>query len=228
MTKQATPRHDTAIQYKQMENMDDVIFIDTGSSVNTFRNQLLLGRIRVSNQPILMQTNVGSTRIDLEGDFLGLGVVYWDKDLRVNIACFADLILWYRITYDSTVKDACYVHTDKGIIKFVRYGKLYGYRVSENSLNAMAKLEGYKRPTKQPTTEASHAVPAMADNRKGFTDRQFKDARAARDLQAMLGFPATKNFKHHPTEPNQELSRHFERHCKCRENIWWQYCFPQR
>ena len=56
---------------------------------------------------------------------------------------------------------------DNGIIKFVRYGKLY-----------------------------SHAVPTVSDNCKGFTDRQFKDAKAARDLQAMLGFPTTKNFKH--------------------------------
>ena len=32
-------KHDRAIQFKQMENMDDVIFIDTGSSVNTFMNR---------------------------------------------------------------------------------------------------------------------------------------------------------------------------------------------
>ena len=125
-----------------------------------------------------------------------MGVVHWDQDSRVNIVCFADLILRYRITYDSTVEDTFYVHTDKGIIKFLRYGKLYGYRVSRNYLNPMAKLEGYERPTKQPTTEASHAVPTVADNRKGFTNRQFKDAKAARDLKAMLGFPTTANFKH--------------------------------
>ena len=29
---------DGAIQFKQMENMDDIIFIDTGSSVNTIKN----------------------------------------------------------------------------------------------------------------------------------------------------------------------------------------------
>ena len=37
--------HDGAIQFKQMENMDDIIFIDTGSSVNTIKNRLLLGKI---------------------------------------------------------------------------------------------------------------------------------------------------------------------------------------
>ena len=31
-------KHDRAIQFKQMENMDGVIFIDTGSSVNTIKN----------------------------------------------------------------------------------------------------------------------------------------------------------------------------------------------
>ena len=99
-----------------MENMDDIIFIDTGSSVNTIKNWLLLGRIRVSNRPIPMQTNAGSTRIDLEGNFFGLGVMYWDEDLQVNIVCFADLILRYRITYDSEIEDAFYVHMDTGIL----------------------------------------------------------------------------------------------------------------
>ena len=89
-----------------------------------------------------MQTNAGSTRIDLEGNFFGLGVMYWDEDLKVNIVRFADLITQYRITYDSEVEDAFYVHTDNGIIKFVRYGKLYGYKVSEKYLNAVAKSEG--------------------------------------------------------------------------------------
>ena len=156
---------DGAIQFKQMENMDDVIFIDTGSSVHTIKNRLLLSRIRVSDRPILMQTNAGSTRIDLEGDFFGLGVMYWDEDLQVNIVCFADLVLRYRITYDSEIEDAFYVHTDKGIIKFVRYGKLYGYKVSKKYLDAVAKSEGYARPTKQPTTQHSHAVPTVAVER---------------------------------------------------------------
>ena len=122
--------------------------------------------------------------------------MYWDEDLKVNIVCFADLILRYRITYDSEVEDAFYLHMDNGIIKFVRYGKLYGYKVSEKYLNAVAKSKGYDRPTKQPTTQHSHAVPTVADNRKGFTNRQFKDVKAARHLQAMLGFPTTEIFKH--------------------------------
>ena len=82
-----------------------------------------------------------------------MGVVYFDEDLLVNIVCFADLILRYISAYNSTVKDAFYVHTDNGIIKFVRCGKLYSYRVSENYLNATSKSEGYERPTKQPSTQ---------------------------------------------------------------------------
>ena len=35
--------------------------------------------------------------------------MYWDEDLQVNIVCFADLILRYRITYDSEIEYAFYV-----------------------------------------------------------------------------------------------------------------------
>ena len=62
---------DLAQQLKQIENYDNILFADTGSSVTTIFNEKLLSNIRMSKRPILMQTNIGSKRIVLEGDMAG-------------------------------------------------------------------------------------------------------------------------------------------------------------
>ena len=43
----------------------------------------------------------------------------------------------YHVTYDSRKEDAFLIHTDQGIIKFVREGRLYTYEPSKKYLAAV-------------------------------------------------------------------------------------------
>ena len=43
--------------------------------------------------------------------------------------------------------------------------------------------------------EHSNVVTTVAENRKGYTNREFEDAKRARKLYHILGAPSTENFK---------------------------------
>ena len=59
----------------------DTIIIDSGSTIKaTFMNPRFLTNIRKSENPIIMQTNAGVRKIELEGDLEGFGVVKFDPE----------------------------------------------------------------------------------------------------------------------------------------------------
>ena len=54
-----------------------------------------------------------------------------------NIMGFSHMADKYHVTYDSRKEDAFLVHTEHGIIKFAREGRLYMYEPSEKYLAAV-------------------------------------------------------------------------------------------
>ena len=78
-------------------------------------NGEMLENIRVSRNPIVMSTNVGSKEINLEADLHGFGTVYYDEGQMANIVGFAPLVdKGYRIQYDSNVGDKFIVTAPDG------------------------------------------------------------------------------------------------------------------
>ena len=74
------------------------VLLDNGSTVNSFANGEMLENIRVSRNPIVMSTNVGSKEINLEADLYGFGTVYYDAGQMANILGFAPMVdKGYRI-----------------------------------------------------------------------------------------------------------------------------------
>jgi hypothetical protein len=116
----------------------------------------------------------------------GFGKVYYDEDAIANIFGFSDRKKKHRITYDSNKKDAFIVHMDNENIKF-ECSPLYQYLVSE----------GYQRGLKEDQKEngASNLISIVAENRKGYTLRQFERAKEARRLYHIVGTPTVNNFK---------------------------------
>ena len=77
----------------------------------------------------------------------------------------------YRITYDSNKEDAFLVHTDKGIIRFVRtMDGLYAYKPSPKFKQQVAEA---KRTVHE---EANYLVATVEENRKRCTEQQFQNA----------------------------------------------------
>ena len=115
------------------ESLKNVILLDTGSSIGaTFMNPDMVTDIKMSNQPIQMNTNAGFKILGLEGQVPGFGKVYYDPTMMTNIFGFGKLVSKYRIVYDSDVEDAFKVYTNEGVIKFKQNKEgLYVYRPSE-------------------------------------------------------------------------------------------------
>ena len=98
--------------------------------------------------------------------------MWFDPEGVMNTFGFADLAEQYRITYDSAKADKFNVHTDTGIIKFKRNGKLYEYNLPEGYENEEKKM-------KTAMVETPIYVETVAENRKNYSTQQFERAKVA-------------------------------------------------
>jgi hypothetical protein len=100
------------------------------------RNKDLITNIQEAEYPITMNTNVGSRKIEKNGDIPGMKYKVWyDDKSMANIFSFADLVDQYHVVYDSHVEDAFVVDVDGKEVKFPR---------SEEGLYYYNMPEGYK------------------------------------------------------------------------------------
>jgi hypothetical protein len=105
-------------------------------------------------------------------------VVWWNHYLA-NIFGLSDLKKKHRITFDSENEDAFIVHMDNGKMKFTCNPKgLYTFEVSDNYLK-----------------KESHMINSVKENRVGYTQRQFEQAKRARELYHIVGMPTVETFK---------------------------------
>jgi hypothetical protein len=85
----------------------------------------------------------------------------------------------HQITYDSDKEDAFLVHMDNKIIEFeCSPDGLYQYSVSSR----------YQQGLKE------DLISTVAENRQGYTLRQFERAKEARKLYHIVGAPTMNNF----------------------------------
>ena len=118
-------------------NLKDVFILDSGSTIDgTIMNPDFVTNVRPSKSPIGMTTNVGAKLLNIEAEVPGFGRVWFDPEQMANIFGLSKMSERYRITYDSEIDDAFFVHTDDGIIRFGRTDEgLYAYRPSRHFLD---------------------------------------------------------------------------------------------
>ena len=147
------------------------ITLDNGLTLSLFSNPELVEDIRTSKKTLALATNAGVKQSKQEAIVPGFGKFYYDEDAIANIFGFSDLKKKYRITYDSYKEDAFLVHMENKIIKFeCSPDGLYQYQVSK----------GYQESMNQETSNqygTSNLVSTVAENRKGYTLRQFEQAK---------------------------------------------------
>ena len=103
----------------------------------------------------------------------------------------------YRITYDSDKEDALIMQTDNGIIKFSRTPEvIYSYKLSAIYLKHVAETKCMSPPTETSGTQLRNMVSTATENRKDYTQLQFKNSKRARRLYHIVGCPTVENFKH--------------------------------
>jgi hypothetical protein len=161
------------------EHLKDVILLDTESTLKaTFMNPNLVTNIQATRTPISMTTNARTKKIELEAIIPGFGSTWYDPNQIANIYGFSRMADKHQITYDSDKEDAFVVHSShSGIINVERTPDgLYVYKPSATFKNKVATLK-----TKTPLTETTQMITStVKENSKGYTQRQFENAKQAR------------------------------------------------
>jgi hypothetical protein len=104
--------------------------------------------------------------------------VWYDETVIANIFRLSELKK-HRVTYDSEKEDAFIVHMNEDTLKFECNPEgLYTYKVSDEYLK-----------------KQSHLINTVKENRVGYTQRQFEQARRARELYHIVGTPTIESFK---------------------------------
>ena len=207
----------------KINSLRDVILLDSSSSIDgTFCNPALVTNVRPADRKIGMQTNAGVTTLDTQADVPGYGPVYLDPTHVTNIFGLANLVdTTDRVTFDSAVDDAFYVHNKQKISRFGRTEcNLYafkpptGYRKSifdatptpapiavTNTDNSTACLDPEYGLLMTTNTEIyddeyQFVIASLEENKLFYTERQFNDAHKARILYHGSGRPSLPNLKY--------------------------------
>ena len=133
-------------------HLRDLILLDSGSTCHTFMNSDLVKNLRKSNRPINMSTNVGSTKIDMEGDVPPLNKVHFDPSGIANVAALGKIMLQgHRVTMDSQIEHCINVYFEgngKPPTKFMRTeDRLFAYRPDSGYLKEVADSKRMYPPT---------------------------------------------------------------------------------
>jgi hypothetical protein len=136
----------------------------------------MVKNIRESKATLELATDIGTKTTKQVAEVPGFGTVWYDETAIANIFGLSDLKKKHRITFDSEKEDAFIVHMDKGNMKFKCNPE--GIEVSDNYL----KME-------------NHLINTVKENRVGYTQRQFEQAKKARELYHIVGTPTIETFK---------------------------------
>ena len=97
--------------------------------------------------------------LKVDGDVKGFGVAKYDPTHMANIMGFSHMADKYHVTYDSRKEDAFLIHTDQGIIKFFREGRLYTYEPSKKYLAAVKATKERKNKRYDQFLTTNHDAP---------------------------------------------------------------------
>lgn len=144
----------------------------------TFCNPNFLTEVRKSSSPVIMRTNAGHRRIELEGDMPGFGTCHCDPNFIANTLGFDHLAEKYRVTFDNgpdLKKRVFYVYTENGVVEFKRVSnRLYGgFCPSKDFVNAVAEQKNVlpPPPPTPPTSDDGSSYYSTTDDESECDDR---------------------------------------------------------
>jgi len=150
----------------KIDSLCNVILLDYGSSIDgTFCNPALVTNVCPADRKIGMQTNAGVTTLDTQADVSGYGPVYLDPTHVTNIFGLANLVdTTDRVTFDSAVDDAFYVHNKQKISQFGR---------TECNLYAFKPPTGYRKSIFDATPTPAPITVTDTDNSTACLDPEY-------------------------------------------------------
>jgi hypothetical protein len=144
-----------------------------------FGNPKMVTNIRESKTTLELATNAGTRTTKKIADKPGYGMVWYDKTATANIFGLSGLKKNHRGTYDSAKEDSFIDHMNNNALKFECNPKgLYTSKVSDEYLK-----------------KQSHLINMVKENRVGYTQRQFEQAKRAQELYQIVGTRTIELFK---------------------------------
>jgi hypothetical protein len=138
----------------------------------------MVTNIRESKTTLELATNAGTRTTKKIANVPGYGMVWYDKTAIANIFGLSKLEKKHRVTYDSEKELAFIVHMSNNTLKFECNPKgLCTYKVSDEYLK-----------------KQSHLINTVKENRVGYTQRQFEQAKRAQELYHIVGTPRIEPF----------------------------------
>jgi hypothetical protein len=150
------------------------ILLDSQSTTDIFNNADLLSNIHESGRSMTIHCNASSRRVTLIGTLRNYGEVWYCKDAITNILSLAKVKEQYPVKYDSKQGNRfVLVQPHKKVILKQSPSGLYYHDTPDRAI-AM--------------------VNTVKENRKGYTQREYDDAKEARRALALVGYPSPKDF----------------------------------
>ena len=97
---------------------DDCILLDTGSTVDVFRNPKLLNNVKKSESKMTISCNAGKVVTDMKGELSGYGDVWYSPKAIANVLSFSNVKAKYRVEWSD--KDRAFIVHGKGGIHYFR------------------------------------------------------------------------------------------------------------
>ena len=163
------------------------ILIDSGSTCSVFCDKRFLQNIRDSSTILHATTNGGSQDSTQRGSFPGFFDVWFNPESLVNILAWCDVSKHFRITTNTAIEDAIFVHiSDDCVLRFnmVRSGL---FLLDSAGLAKLESLFSFYCFNQVDTVQAL---------KRNFTRREIEGAERARTLFRSLGMPSFSKYIH--------------------------------
>ena len=155
----------------------DCLLPDNESTCNIFCNRRYVKNIRRAEGTMTITTNAGELVMNKIADFPGFPKPVWfDERAITNILSYADLADHFHIIYDNAQEDAFLLFKKNGdIIKFTRSKcGMYFHNFIDRQIVLLNTVE---------------------ENEIGYNKQQIEQARRARKLYGMIGYPSIVDLK---------------------------------
>jgi hypothetical protein len=155
-----------------------------------------LKNIRPSTRQLTVLTNGGTQVSTMLGDIPNFGSVWFNPASIANILSLAAVRKVCRVTMDTAVEAAMFVHKLNGdLMKFEEFHSGLYYHDTAASVQHTATTTTTSPPNTSETVNAYALVTTVAANKAMFTRREIEGADKARELYRMIGRPSEKSFQ---------------------------------
>ena len=167
-------QHFQRVHFQQDDS--DVVYLDSCTTSSTFVRERLLSDVKDQRKGLTVHCNTDKLTTNRRGDF-GRLKVWAMKDGIANVLSLGEMIKLYRVTFDS-LDGYFVVHMPGGVVHFT---------INEHGMPALDLRENPEA--------VCLLLQTVRSNYEGYTPREVKLARTAREAKATMASPSDEDMK---------------------------------